>query len=478
MWRRLSEADRWILRRVTASKPRPVTDVLPRLGRAANYSRLWWGTSAALAVSGNRRARRAALRGMVSIGVASVAANVVSKRAVRRPRPSLEHTPIARRLSRAPITTSFPSGHSASAAAFATGVALEWPALAAPVGAVAAGVAASRVVTGVHYPSDVLAGTAIGLGAGLLTLWWWPRTTPGPARAKQVQAIASQTGEGVVVIVNGSAGSADGAVLNALRKRLPDAEVVEPEPQDDLPGVFADAARRARVLGVAGGDGTINLAAKTAADQGVPLLVIPAGTLNHFARDLGVENADQAVSALQEGSAIEVDLGSAGDEVFVNTCSTGLYTDLVRYRDKWERRLGKWPAMLVGLVHVLRRAKPQELLVNGRRRTVWMMFAGNGRYLPTGFAPTSRPELDDGLLDIRIVDAESPFARTRVMLAVLTGTLRWAKPYEGTTAGEIDVHSPGGSLRLTLDGEYKPIAPEARIGKRPRALTVYRLGDS
>lgn len=476
MWRRLPAADRWILRHVAGSGANPVTNALPPLGRAANYSRLWWGLSAALAATGNRRARRAALRGMVSIGVASIAANVVSKRAVRRPRPPVELTPVARRLARAPITTSFPSGHSASAAAFAAGVALEWPLLAAPVGVLAGGVAASRVVTGVHYPSDVLAGIALGLGAGVLTLWWWPRSTPGPAQAKQVQAVASQTGEGVVIIVNNSAGSADGEVLNALRKRLPDAEVIEPKEGDDLPAVFAEAASRARVLGVAGGDGTINLGAKTAARHRVPLLVIPAGTLNHFARDLGVDNADQAVSALQEGTAIEVDLGTAGGEVFVNTCSTGLYTDLVRYRERWERRLGKWPAMLVGLVHVLRRAQPQDLVVDGKNRRVWMLFAGNGRYLPTGFAPTSRPELDDGLLDIRIVDAARPYARTRVLLSVLTGTLRWATPYEGATATKLDIHSPNGSLHLTLDGEFTRVDPKTTIAKQPRALTIYRTG--
>jgi diacylglycerol kinase family enzyme len=162
------------------------------------------------------------------------------------------------------------------------------------------------------------------------------------------------------------------------------------------------------------------------------------------------------------------------DHVFVNTCSTGLYTDLVRYREKWERPVGKWPAMLIGLVHVLRRAQPQELLIDGRRRRVWMVLAGNGRYLPTGFAPTSRPRLDDGLLDIGIVDAETPLARSRVVWVVLTGTLRWCRPYEGTAAARLDLTAPGGLLHLALDGEFTRIAPQVTVTKRPRALTVYR----
>jgi undecaprenyl-diphosphatase len=110
-------------------------------------------------------ARRAALRGLASIAIASATTNLLGKRATRRLRPTSEVS-LARRLSRVPRSTSFPSGHAASAAAFATGVALEIPALAAPVGALAAAVGASCVVTGVHYPSDVAAGFAIGPAPG------------------------------------------------------------------------------------------------------------------------------------------------------------------------------------------------------------------------------------------------------------------------------------------------------------------------
>lgn len=470
MWRRLPAADRWVLRHLGATDARALR-VLPPLGRAANHGRLWWGVSAALAATGNRRA---GLRGMIALSAASFAANVVSKRSVRRPRPPLELTPVARHLSRIPVTTSFPSGHSASAAAFATGVALEWPVLAVPVGLLAAGVGASRVVTGVHYPTDVLAGFALGLGAGAATMWWWPRTPRGPAAARPVAAPAAPTGEGVVVVVNSSAGSTDDDLLDLLRQRLPDAEITRPGQGADLAAIMATAAKGHRVLGVAGGDSTINIAAKTAADHGIPLLVIPGGTLNHFAHDLGVENADEAISALQAGAASQIDLGCVHEHAFVNTCSTGVYTDLVRYREKWEKRLGKWPALLIGLVHLLRRARPQDLVIDGRARRVWMVFAGNGQYQPLGFAPTSRPRLDDGLLDIRILDAERPFARTRIAMAVLLGTLRWCAPYEGTAASKLEITAPDGQLHLTLDGESLRVDPEVTIAKRPRTLTVYR----
>jgi len=128
-----------------------------------------------------KRGRRAALRGLAGMVIASTASNVVAKALVRRPRPAVEVSP-ARRPGRTPVTTSFPSGHTAAAAAFATGVGLEMPALAAPVGVLAA-VGIARVVNGVHYPSDVIGGWAVGVGVAMLTPRWWPLRRPEPAAA-------------------------------------------------------------------------------------------------------------------------------------------------------------------------------------------------------------------------------------------------------------------------------------------------------
>ncbi|HZX39678.1 MAG TPA: phosphatase PAP2 family protein, partial [Streptomyces sp.] len=96
--------------------------VLPRLSRSANHGLLWFATAAAIAASRTPRARRTAARGVASLTLASAAINTFGKRSVRRPRPVLDPVPLVRRLKRQPITTSFPSGHSASAAAFAAGV--------------------------------------------------------------------------------------------------------------------------------------------------------------------------------------------------------------------------------------------------------------------------------------------------------------------------------------------------------------------
>lgn len=141
-----------------------------RLSTAANHSRLSFAAAAVLAGTGGRRGRRAAVSGLASVAVASGVTNVAVKLLARRRRPERvalgviegRHIPM-------PVSTSFPSGHSAAAFAFAAGVGHEWPLVAVPLHLLAGTVAYSRVHTGVHFPGDVLVGTAIGLAASGLT---------------------------------------------------------------------------------------------------------------------------------------------------------------------------------------------------------------------------------------------------------------------------------------------------------------------
>ncbi|MGA8364394.1 MAG: phosphatase PAP2 family protein [Solirubrobacteraceae bacterium] len=133
--------------------------------RAANYSRLWLVIAGGLAVCGGRGGRSAAGHGLVAIAIAAAAANGPAKLLVRRRRPSSHRRPT---LIHTPRSTSFPSGHTATAVAFVTGASAELPLLAPLLVPLAGAVAYSRVHTGVHYPSDVVAGAAIGIGSGFL----------------------------------------------------------------------------------------------------------------------------------------------------------------------------------------------------------------------------------------------------------------------------------------------------------------------
>lgn len=453
--------------------------VLPPLSRAANHGVLWMGLAGVLWASGRPDCRRAALRGLGGLTIASALTNGPGKWITDRPRPAPDLVTLGRRLLRAPRTSSFPSGHSASAAAFATGVALEQPLVAVPVGLLAAGVAASRVHTGVHYPGDVVAGLAVGAVATFGLTRVWPQRSPADPveRAPAAEAPASEDGDGVVIVVNASAGDGKGELAAALGEALPAAQVREFGPDDDVPTVLKEAAAGARVLGVAGGDGTINAAAAVALDADLPLLVIPGGTLNHFARDLGLASVQDAVEALISGEACWVDLaGAEADgtrQVFLNTASLGGYSEMVRAREQLEERLGKWPAMVVALARVLRSSDPVEVCIDGSNRRLWLLFVGNCAYSPPGSAPSWRDRLDDGLLDLRAVDATRPFSRTRLIAAVLSGRLHRSPAFEAWTADQVEVRARSGSLRLARDGEVGEPARTFRLGKAGR-LRVYR----
>ena len=142
--------------------PTPSLDLhMSRLTQAADYSRLWLGSAVILAATRGARGRRAALTGLGSIAVTSAVANLMLKPLGRRRRPDASNVPIARQAPM-PASTSFPSGHSASAFAFATGVGSVLPHDAIPIRALAAVVAYSRVHTGVHYPADAIAGALLG----------------------------------------------------------------------------------------------------------------------------------------------------------------------------------------------------------------------------------------------------------------------------------------------------------------------------
>ncbi len=449
--------------------------VLPRLSRSANHGVLWFATAAAIAASRTPRARRAAVRGLASLTLASAAINTIGKRSVRRSRPALDPVPLVRQLKRQPITTSFPSGHAASAAAFATGVAVESRGWGAAVAPLATAVALSRVYTGVHFPSDVLVGAALGVGAAYAVRALVPTRDLGrPAGRPRVDAPALPEGEGLVMVANTGAGTPER--VRALADVLPRAEVVECEPAD-VGAELEKAAARARVLGVCGGDGTVNAAAEVALRHGLPLAVLPGGTLNHFALDLGVEGERDLSRALQRGEAVRVDVGrfSAGRKrgIFLNTFSLGVYPELVRERERWSPRIGGWPAGLVGAVRVLRADRhPLHAELGGRKHPLWLLFAGNGTYHRMGLAPARRFDLADGKLDVRVVHGGRHPA-IRLLAAAFAGPLTRSPAHAAVRVRNLRVDGIAPGTLLAHDGEVTEVDGPVTLRKTPEALTVY-----
>ena len=484
--KRASRLDQRAFDAVAAARLPGFEYVLPRLSWIANHSVLWVGVAGGLAVTRQPRLRRAALRGVFALGLASPIANLAGKQLFRRGRPLIELTglptsvgrgtliPSARVRWRVPTSPSFPSGHSAAAAAFTGALMMEAPkSIAVPVAVTAAGVAFSRVYTGAHYPGDVVAGLALGAVAAAATRMIWP-TRPAPATgvwAMPSEALEGVTedGAGVVVVINENAGGGD--ITRLLETELPAAEIVQAG--DDLAKVLREAADRATVLGVCGGDGTINAGAEVALERGLPLLVIPGGTLNHFSRAIGLETAKDAIAAYRSGGVIRVDVARAGGSLFLNTASFGAYTELVDLRERLENRLGKWPALAVAAVRVLRRSEPAEVVVEGRRLRVWFAFLGNCRYGSYGVAPTWRRHVADGVIDVRLIGAKRHISKSRAVAALLVGHLHLMPDYKAWRATSLRLSGTDGPLRIACDGELCTADGEVEIIKRRAALAVF-----
>lgn len=165
---RVGDDDRRAFEWVARRQLRVLDAVMPRLTHMGDNGSLWAWTALGLAMLGGTRGRRAARAGLFTLFIVSPIVNGPFKWVVRRPRPVIDVVPEARRIRRTPRTTSFPSGHSASAWCFSVAASLQAPVLAPVLLPMAAAVAYSRVYTGAHYPGDAIAGSLIGAGLAVL----------------------------------------------------------------------------------------------------------------------------------------------------------------------------------------------------------------------------------------------------------------------------------------------------------------------
>jgi undecaprenyl-diphosphatase len=361
---------------------------------------------------------------------------------------------------------------------------MESPAVGLAVAPVAAAVAYSRVHTGAHWPSDVAVGALMGTGIALATRLWWPLRIGESAESMyRAHVPALPDGEGLLMVINPCSGPKGEDPSAELAAAWPAAMLLAVEPDGDLAkqvGAELDAAERpVHALGVAGGDGTVAAVAAVAASRGLPLVVVAAGTLNHFARDIGVAELSDVVEAVRDGSAIAVDLGAvrvddAPPHQFVNTASLGGYPDLVQLREREETRWGKWPAAALALIRVLQEADPLVARIDGVPHKVWLVFVGNGLYRPRGFAAATRHRLDSGLLDVRYVRADVRLSRTRFVIAALAGALQRSRTYVQRECAELQVEVLGRPLALATDGEVIGEGRKFRFFTQPAAVTVYR----
>ena len=249
---------------------------------------------------------------------------------------------------------------------------------------------------------------------------------------------------------------------------------------DELDHALQSAlSERPDAIVVGGGDGTISTAAQRLVDTGVPLGVLPLGTLNHFARDLRMPLAwTDAVNVIATGETAAVDVGEVNGRVFINNCSIGSYADAVRKRDALRRfqGAGKWWAMLLATIRVFRRLRRIRVRIeaNGEThplRTPFVVVANN-RYSGRVLDHSLRARLDEGRLWIYTTRAKRHAAILRFIWQSL---LREIDAVDGLEKFEVEkaiVDYDYLGLPIAVDGELVSLEVPLRFRTRPRALRV------
>jgi diacylglycerol kinase family enzyme len=344
--------------------------------------------------------------------------------------------------------------------------------IAAGVAAVALACFGLLVIT-----SESLRVLLVGLALGALSV--------GAARVSQGAYIGSTADEPAVerpahpvLLLNLRSGGGKAerfALVDRCRER--GIEPVVLTPGDDLLELAKDAVRRgADVLGMAGGDGSQALVASVASEHGIPFVVVPAGTRNHLALDLGLDREDVvgALDAFENGVDRVMDLARLNGRVFVNNASMGVYAHIVQapeYRDAKARTTAAALPDLLGPD-----ATPLDLrftLPSGEERsTANLLLVSNNRYqLAKLRGMGQRHRIDAGVLGVVSLRVRGAADAQRMAALEATGQIARFSGFDEWTAAEFEVHSDG-PVEVGVDGEALRLEPPLRFSIQPGALTV------
>ncbi|MEU6522748.1 diacylglycerol kinase family protein [Streptomyces sp. NPDC046924] len=323
----------------------------------------------------------------------------------------------------------------------------------------------------------VLYGTFGLLGPALVSLALWAlavttaRTALTPDHPASEQAVTEAPRAPWILMNPRSGGGKVGRFRLAERARAAGCRVVLLDAGRDVVELARQAvAEGADLLAVAGGDGTQALVAEVAARHDLPFIVVPAGTRNHFALDLGLDREDPATAlqALTDGVELRVDLGYAADRVFVNNASFGTYASVVTdpaYRNaKTRTTLRTLPGLLTGEEALRLRARAGRTRVDGLQA---LLVSNNpyGRAVDAA-RPGRRERLDTGLLGLVCVRVGSTAEAARLVHGPRSGAL------VRLAAEEVVVDAGTDTLPVGIDGEHVVLPSPVVCRSAPGALRV------
>lgn len=241
----------------------------------------------------------------------------------------------------------------------------------------------------------------------------------------------------------------------------------------------AAVAERPDALFAGGGDGTLSAAAAHLVDTGIPLGPLPLGTLNHFARDLGLPGKwRDAVTVLATCQPRPVDVAEVNGRIFINNCSLGSYAEAVRRRDRLRRENGhgKWRAMALAVWSVFRELHRRRFRVTAPDGTLHLhspfLVIANNRYAGHVLDASLRPRIDEGRLWLYSTRARGHGAVLRLVLQALVRPFHDADALDLRPATAVTVDVDSHPLPVAADGELLDVKPPLRFRIRPGALRV------
>ncbi len=241
----------------------------------------------------------------------------------------------------------------------------------------------------------------------------------------------------------------------------------------------AAVAETPDILVAAGGDGTVSAVAGAVAGSRVILGVLPLGTLNHFARDIGISpEIRSAARIIAEGYVQNLDVGQVNGHSFINNSSIGLYPHMVHHRRQQQLRLGrgKWLAMFFAALAVFRRYPLIQVMLesNGKvyQRETPFVFIGNNRYETHLLALGARQRLDGAELSVYFAHRTGRLGLFRLMLRALFGRLNQARDFDILLTPQVRIDTPRHSIRVAIDGEVRTLTPPLHYRILPAALKV------
>ncbi len=278
----------------------------------------------------------------------------------------------------------------------------------------------------------------------------------------------------VAVLLNPSAGH-DKAEVQKLFVAHGISVVVSELDPNQIMEKASELARTFDVVVAGGGDGTVSAVASGLVGTKASLGVLPLGTLNHFAKDLGIPlDIEGAVLAIAKGKQRRVDVAEVNGWTFINNSSVGLYPELVRRREEKEEKVGKWPALAASIVKTLINYRPIKLRyqIDGKDVTarVTLAFIGNNDYGLEDPGVSNRTSLDAGTLSLYIMRAHGRLALVwSVIMSV--GKPKW-RHLERYAVSNVSIDFPDKSTSVAMDGEVVPLDTPLVYRIRPKALRV------